>query len=48
MKAQIYNFETLFDFGKHRGKSLKYILESRVEKYIGYLLAEDMGQSQDL
>jgi len=38
MKPQIYNFETRFDFGKHKGKSLLEVLKARESRYIGYLV----------
>lgn len=42
MKPQIYNFDTRFNFGKHKGRSLTDILRSYESKYIGDLIANDI------
>jgi hypothetical protein len=41
MKPQIYNFETCFNFGKHKGRSLLKVINGYEERYIGYLIAND-------
>lgn len=44
MKPKIYNFDTPFDFGKHKGRTLIDVLNLRDEKYIGYLIRENILQ----
>lgn len=44
MKPQIYNFDTKFDFGKYKGRTLQNIIEARDSKYIGYLLVDNVRQ----
>jgi len=44
MKPKIYSFDTLFDFGKHKGRTLRDVLNLKDEKYIGYLIGENILQ----
>jgi len=42
MKPQIYNFETIFNFGKWKGKSLLEVLNYGESRYIGYLIGNNI------
>jgi|ERR1035437_4547049 hypothetical protein len=41
MKSQSYNLETRFNFGKHKGKSLREVINNYESKYIGHLIFYD-------
>ena len=41
MRARVYNYETVFDFGKHKGKSLKEVL-AKDSRYIGFLYLDNV------
>lgn len=38
MLTQVYKLNTIFNFGKHKGKTLKNILDSGEGRYVGYLI----------
>jgi hypothetical protein len=42
MKPLIYSFETKFNFGKWKGKSLLEVLNYGQSRYIGYLIANNI------
>lgn len=44
MKTKVYNFNTPFDFGKHKGRTLLDVLKARDGRYIGYLIGENILQ----
>jgi hypothetical protein len=44
MEPKVYNFETPFDFGKHKGRTLRDVLKGRDGRYIGYLIGENILQ----
>jgi hypothetical protein len=42
MRTQIYNFETKFNFGKWKGKTLLEVLNYGQSRYVGYLIANNI------
>lgn len=43
MKSQVYKLDTTFNFGKHKGKTLRSIILNNESKYIGFLIFEDVS-----